>query len=743
VLGNLTKAFSVALLLFASSVNANYIYEANQSLFDLTNQTGTTNMASGDDQVSGAFNLDFTFTFYGEDFTSARMATNGCLHFKTTGSYCNDYTPDPLPEITYTLYPFWTDLIRDNGSKVLAKNFTDKTVFGWYNLREYNRSNTDNSFEVILWNSNDTFEYRYGGLNIINHDVLIGEQGAADETYTYLFYDQCGKGTTNVSGTCVNATWNNSSFNTLLENGGSLYGVGTGNGIDCSNPLNNSSCTGYDAAYLTQQCGLNSLHSTSCPLYWEAYDDLQCDLDPQYAPFCAGYTQEASVAYYIEDEFDYGYEEETNYGYQEEEFYYDDYIEEELYEEYVTFFEEDQYEELFFEVPEEFEVFAFEEELFEEEIFITIDEEYYIPLETMELNALPLILEEEYIDFVADVFEQDTPDIIFLEETLMFEEFERREIIIEEEYMEEEPVEYLEFETIEELEEWFEEEEIEEEIEEEVEEIEEEVEETRVAEEEKSGITTQMLSVVASTIQTATNSMSGTTSGTSIHATGNTKASGGSVAGNTTATAVSSSVTGGQSMSNSPSISAQVVSSVVQTQQVLNSFNADSSVSNTMSTQNTAVGNTDSGNNTAVGSTTTTTTETTTNTSVASTASGNNNTAVGNTGGDENAAVGNTSGPQNTAVAFDNNMQDQQEQLEQQQEETGEYADSTQLVAYMGTVPGFDAYRQIAMPQASAWYEPKDIYMSALMPDNNQAFFGMYSDSLNGLKALQDLQPNL
>ena len=77
-------------------------------------------MASGDDQVSGAFNLDFTFTFYGEDFTTARMATNGCLHFGSSGSYCNDYTPDPLPEITYTLYPFWTDLIRDNGSKVLA-----------------------------------------------------------------------------------------------------------------------------------------------------------------------------------------------------------------------------------------------------------------------------------------------------------------------------------------------------------------------------------------------------------------------------------------------------------------------------------------------------------------------------------------------------------------------------------------------------------------------------------------------
>ena len=149
-------------------------------------------MASGDDQVSGAFNLDFTFTFYEQDFTSARMATNGCLHFGSSGGYCNDYTPDPLPEITYTLYPFWTDLIRDNGSKVLAKNFTDKTVFGWYDMREYNRA-SDNTFEVVLWKADDSFEYRYGGLNIINHDVLIGEQGKSDELYTYLYYDQCGK----------------------------------------------------------------------------------------------------------------------------------------------------------------------------------------------------------------------------------------------------------------------------------------------------------------------------------------------------------------------------------------------------------------------------------------------------------------------------------------------------------------------------------------------------------------------
>ena len=705
MLGNLTKAFSVALLLFASSVNANYIYEANQSLFDLTSQTGTTNMAVGDDQVSAAFNLDFTFTFYGEDFTTARMATNGCLHFGSSGSYCNDYTPDPLPEITYTLYPFWTDLIRDNGSKVLAKNFTDKSVFGWYNLREYNRSNTDNSFEVILWKSNDAFEYRYGGLNIINHDVLIGEQGTSSELYTYYYHDQCGKGTTN-SSSCVSQTWNSSTMNTTLENGGSLYGLGTGNAINCSNPLND----------------------ISCPLYWEAYDDLQCDLDPQYAPFCAGYTQENSVAYYIEDEFDYGYEEDTHFGYEEYEEEY--YSWEPIEEEYFTYEEE-----LFFFEPLHDETVYQEEYLisFEEEMFIV--EEYDLVL-LEEFEEELIIFEEEYIDVltIAEEF-YELPDIYelpFNEPLLMFEEFERREIILEEDHFEEEI--FLEFETIEELEEWFEEEEeIEEEIEEEVEEIEEEVEETVVAEEEKGGITSQMLNVVASTVEVSTNSVSGTTAGTSIHSTGNTKASGGSVGVGTTSTAVTSSVTGGQSMSNSPSISAQVVSSAMQTQQVLSSFTADNNISGTGDSQSTSGDISSTTQNTTTASTNTTaTTETTTNSNVAN-----------NTISNDSGAVGETTGPQNTAVAFENNMQDQQEQLEQQQEETGEYADSTQLVAYMGTVPGFDAYRQIAMPQASAWYEPKDIYMSALMPDNNQAFFGMYSDSLNGLKALQDLQPNL
>ena len=566
---------------FASPVQATYVYEADQPLIDLkTNYIATSyNLNSGDDQVSSIFNLDFTFTFYGQDFTQAKMATNGCLHFWTSGSsgYCNDYTPDPLPYRNYTLYPFWTDLIRDNGSKVLARNFDDKSVFGWYNLREYNRSNTDNSFEVILWKADDSFEFRYGALNIQNHDVIIGEQGTSSQTYTYLHYDECNTGTTN-SSSCVNTNWNASSFNTLLEGGGSLYGVGSGNALDCSNPLNNAACTGYAAAYLTQQCGIDSLYSTSCPLYWEAYDDQQCDEDPQYSPSCAGYTTEASVAYYTES--DYGYDDyDDQYGYDE------DYASSDCYDD-PSYCYDDPYAGMEF-TDEEWYAIDLEEfgqdqvdEWYGAEV--AFNEDGYMDWDSSELDTWDELdeqmdqydeifaYEETYEEFmqedtyITDIFhtENDFIEVYDAENLLAELEFQT----IAEEYLryEEEP-EWEEFESIEELEEWFEEEmeeewteedfeEFEELIEEElyaeeifeeeaVEEIfedieelrEEELEEELLAEEtmseeileetelelvineepSRSGIRSEQLNVVANSVRAATNSVSGIAAGTS------------------------------------------------------------------------------------------------------------------------------------------------------------------------------------------------------------------------------------
>ena len=384
------KNLIILSLLISNFSFANYIYENNQPLFDLTTQSGVTSLNAGDDQVSAVFNLDFTFNFYGEGFTSARMATNGCLHFDSSGSYCNDYTPDPLPQYNNTLFPFWTDLIRDNNSKMLAKNFSDKAVFGWYDLREFNRSGSDNSFEVVLW-TNSTFDYRYGELDINRHDVLIGEQKDASNYYEYLFYDECSTGTTN-TGACVSVDWNNSIINSTLENGGSLYGTGEGNTIDCSNPLNDPTCPGY----------------------WEAFDDQQCDLDPQYAPFCPGYRFEQDIGYFVmEEEFDYGFVDEQDlmamgtfveepeiFFYEEEVFLQPIFREEEVYLDPLP----DIYE-----LPIELVVLTPFEQPFE--LTMRLEEEFF-PEEIIELEEIEEYFEPEYEEEVEElVAELEEPEI--------------------------------------------------------------------------------------------------------------------------------------------------------------------------------------------------------------------------------------------------------------------------------------------------------------------------------------------
>ena len=465
-------------LLLSSYCYSNFIYESNQSLIDLRNESSVTNLSSGDDQTSAMFPIGFDFTFYGETFNSARMATNGCLHFLSNGTTCNDYTPDPLPYATYTMYPFWTDLISGT---MKAKSFNDKTVFGWYDKKEYHRTSS-NSFEVILWHNN-SFEYRYGELDVNSHDVLIGHQGDALETYQYLFHDECSTGSTNVSDVCITTDWNNTLFNSTLENSGSLYSDQVVSG-------------GY-----VDPCIDNPLYSNMCTGYWEAYDDQQCDDDPQYAPFCAGYRFEQDVGYFvIEEEYAYGISQEVHMGYEEplDIFYNDVYT---IDDRQDVFVQEDYFEH-------------------EEILFTTVFEE---PL-PFELHPLPEIVPFEELLQVQIYDEIIIREIIETQEEMFMpfqelEEFFEEERVAEEELIEEEI--YQEEEVFDMIEP-----EREERLAEQEELIIEETFEVRPVIE-KSSVRISALSVVSSTINTAKNSVSGTASGNSIHASGNTVNSGG------------------------------------------------------------------------------------------------------------------------------------------------------------------------------------------------------------------------
>ena len=474
------------------------------SIIDLRNESGTSQWNISDDSRSGAINLGFTFEFYGNDYTQGYMSTNGCWSFTT--AYCNDYTPDPLPDTVYTIYPFWTDLIRDSGSKMLTKYFAvpggdDYFVAGWYDLREYHRS-SDNTFEMFLYENGNNIEFRYEDLDITQHDVLIGIQGDSTEYIQYLFHDECSTGTTNVSGSCVSSNWNNTSFNTALENKSlfveiditsqcaasalysencSGYAVAYFNQQCGINALYDTECSGYAAAYLLQQCNLSSLYNVNCSGYAVAYLLQQCNLDTLYNNSCLGYEsalarqQAIEDSYLVVDEelFDDGTYTEDDYamlgisnddiymnvGFTSEEAFYG-YEDEYTYEYEPEYFEE----EIFFESePWEEELFDFQYvDEFQEDLYVTnaiYEEEFslFTSEETYEefdyVDFQPSLMEEEFFfeEELIPVFD-DEPEIegeyllAQLDEEYILEDMQITDVWLnaEEDFLEEELVEDVE-----------------------------------------------------------------------------------------------------------------------------------------------------------------------------------------------------------------------------------------------------------------------------------------------------------
>ena len=735
------------LVCFSLNIPAQYIYEANQDLFQLqknaNNFEGELAYEIGDDQLSTTINLPFTFTFYNQQFDSVRLAMNGCVHFGlgtgniNANNYCADYTPDPLTtkNYTYTMFPFWTDLIRDNNSRVKSWGDNTKMILGFYDVREYNRA-SDNSFEVILY-PNNTFEYRYDELDIINHDVLIGEIGAnTNESYTYLFHDECNTGTTN-SSSCVSTNWNNTSSNTLLEGGGSLYGVGSGNGIDCSNPLNDSSCTGYADALLNQECNITQLYSQSCPNYWQAYDQQQCDDDPQYASFCVGFRQEESVAFFNEDNVNYGFRDEQEQfatGIFEDEHHHHGF--EEPFE-IIEFFEEDmpfvfddfnEPQEVFGEpFREEFEIF-FEPEplpifddfrrnndfLPQEDVFV----EQFILQETLfveDFSEPENFLVINTIEELDDWFEEETRGH---HEEHRDEEHVARNDEIEEEFREEIFEEEAVEEVFEELEEVFAELEeeliadVEEEIFEELDEIEEEIDVTNTdASPSKSKVIA--LNVIKSALNTANNSTnyggSNSQGGSSATGTGGVSSQGGNTS------------SGGISTSSSPSMSDQIASANAQNNQVL-SMSSGSNASVTMSITPMNVGD---GSSQVVMA----------------------DVQVQDMQGQIDTAVGGVMTQSEADQIADKiiaqNIEEQQEEMQQEQQSTGEYSDESSLVALIGYVPQFNAYTSYEIPDQNVWYSSQDIYGNITMNDNIEVFYDYASTNINNLQSMMQNQPEI
>jgi hypothetical protein len=251
---------------------------AAQPLQNLYNDPAATQVNIGDD-ANVQVPLQFAFPFFGQSFTNSWMHSNGVLSFQnpgTTGGFCcsgMDLSKLTDPRYNYAIMPLWTDLININGSQYYRTTETSAT-YGWYNVSDFNNTQSLNSFEVNI-TSSGAINTRLGGA-MVNAGSLVtsGMTGnlAAGEYVQYY----------HGSGLQINSSnpvsW--SAFD------------GTGSGNQCFvNPLFDPSCPGYQQAYYNQQCSINALYDSGCPGYQQAYFNQQCSINPLYNSGCPGYQQ--------------------------------------------------------------------------------------------------------------------------------------------------------------------------------------------------------------------------------------------------------------------------------------------------------------------------------------------------------------------------------------------------------------------------------------------------------------------
>ncbi len=213
--------------------------------------------------------LQFPFPYYGRVFTESYMFSNGVVGFlNPTNSWCCtgfDLTTNNGTPFSFAIMPLQTDLINYSG-RFLTEGTPQYQRYAWENISEYGVPQNLNTFGVEIRPSG-YIGMHYEQVNISPwRPVTIGMTGDVGE------------------------------FSQFYHGSGFLQGnpsnIIASNGNLCvTNPLSSPTCSGYQEAYLAQQCSISPLYSPQCPNYEQAYQDYQCSLNALYSPSCVGYEQ--------------------------------------------------------------------------------------------------------------------------------------------------------------------------------------------------------------------------------------------------------------------------------------------------------------------------------------------------------------------------------------------------------------------------------------------------------------------
>jgi hypothetical protein len=246
-------------------------------------------------------NLPFNFPFYGFNFTTSYMFTNGVVGFlNPNNNFCCDGVDLHGQRFAqgspwnFAIYALNTDLYPGPDSTFYTQltNNGQGIKYTWDRAVEIGTS-LENTFSVELRNSG-YIGLNYSQINLNGwRNPLIGIAGDTYQLGYSQYYYGSAQSMPNLVGSTITFTGTETTdicaSNPLSNPQCPGYAQAYFTQQCTFSPLYNSQCPGYAQAYFTQQCTINSLYSVDCPGYAQAYLNYQCSINPLYSTTCVGY----------------------------------------------------------------------------------------------------------------------------------------------------------------------------------------------------------------------------------------------------------------------------------------------------------------------------------------------------------------------------------------------------------------------------------------------------------------------
>src|SRR5439155_9879623 len=172
-------------LLGMTDGGTNYLVTSPPFSFTDISTTGTSRFASGTDNANIGLTLPFTFNFYGTNFTTINVTTNGLMTFGTSNTSGLNDTLSANPTQA-AIAPFWDDLIVANSTatasvrtQTLGVAPNRQFVVQWDKVTFVSGGDSADpiTFQAILNEAGNTVQFNY--LDLLSDGAAGNDGGSA------------------------------------------------------------------------------------------------------------------------------------------------------------------------------------------------------------------------------------------------------------------------------------------------------------------------------------------------------------------------------------------------------------------------------------------------------------------------------------------------------------------------------------------------------------------------------------